>query len=234
MGNSSAAVATVEEVDMDAELAALLAESDESEAEELTASAEVSAEDLEGAIESIEIDEELEAAQAADTSEPDAIAIDDDATEDEKPKRSRKNTTGMKPSEIVATRFGETADGILRQNSAEVVMSTDEFSETLKQRIASFDTMPKKVGEKAINLMSYRETGAALSVYTKIAIELLVEAGSITSDLLRLKYSEKYTKGTSSAQSSQMFHLLPAFGIAQRSGNTLTLDPSSTIAANFE
>jgi hypothetical protein len=227
MGNPSAA-AVVEEIDsMDAELAALLAESDEADA--LEASAEESTEDLEGAIESIEIDEELEAAQAADTSEPDA-----NAPEAEAPKRARKNTTGMKPSEIVTTRFGESADSLLRLNTAEVAMTNTAFASTLTDRVASFDAMPKKVGEKAINMLSFLETGATLSVYTQIAIELLVKDGSITSESLRAKYSEKYTKGTAGAQSSQMFHLLPAFGIAERAGNSMTLDATSTIAANFE
>ena len=103
---------------------------------------------------------------------------------------------------------------------------------------AQIDALPKKVGEKAINVFQHLNAGVLLSVYTHDAIVFLKAHGSMTVAELKAHYAmpavgvrnKGYSAGTAGAQSSQMKSLLPALGIATCDGTTLTLNSESILA----
>ena len=98
------------------------------------------------------------------------------------------------------------------------VSAEDTKSAILKE----CDTIPKKTREKVVNLMDWWVRGHSLSVYTSIALELLLEDGSITSTTLRNRYlsnpGKSYTMGTANAQTGQVIKLLKVFGITSFDG----------------
>ena len=99
------------------------------------------------------------------------------------------------------------------------------------------DGSAKKVQEKALNLIACAVRGGTLSVYTKIALANLFEAGKITSADLAQAYRDNpdpsYSDGTARAQSGQMMKLLPALKIAARAGSTLVVNEDSVLALSL-
>lgn len=94
--------------------------------------------------------------------------------------------------------------------------------ETKSAILKDCETIPKKTREKVVNLMDWWVRGHSLSVYTSIAMELLLEEGSITSTTLRNRYlsnpGKSYTMGTANAQTGQVIKLLKLFGITSSDG----------------
>lgn len=147
-----------------------------------------------------------------------------------KAKRSG-STASMKKSEAVVHKLGDSRYEVLILDTAMAGLDKAELEKQVDAFVEGFDNLAKKVGEKALNVACSLNNTDKLSVYTQIAIELLKEKGEMTTNDLRQKYLERpYSAGTSSAQSSQMFQLLPYFKIAHRSGNSLILNPDSVIA----
>lgn len=102
--------------------------------------------------------------------------------------------------------------------------------------LEKIDSLAKKVGDKALNLLRFNATGdkTKLQVYTRLGLDELVKRGSITSKELTAHYQGvKYSEGTARSQANQLMSLLPAMGVADVSGRTLTLRSDSAIAAKF-
>ena len=103
------------------------------------------------------------------------------------------------------------------------------------------DGLAKKVGEKAVNMIRNRSNPGGVQVYTRIALDHLIEQGKMTSASLRGVYAGRsayggpYKTGTQSAQANQIMQLFPALGIAERSEDksTLTLNKGSAIVADY-
>lgn len=227
MAKAQAKVQTKSKMDEDAELAALLSgemSMEEANAEELAALDE----GLEDVVDSIEIEDEVAEAQLKDAAAPDPVPEADGAK-----KRARKSTAGMKPSAVLRERFGDKLMALMTFSTGEAGFGKKKMSELVEERLVAIDKLPKKVGEKAVNLVSFVAGDATVSVYTRIAVELLVAKSGITTADLRVEYGRTYSSGTSNAQSSQMFALLPFFKIANLEGKSLTINDESTLAAMF-
>lgn len=156
------------------------------------------------------------------------------AVEEKKAKRKRVSSAGKKKSEVIASHLGANSAEYFVLETADADLKPDELKDREKEVLASIDALAKKVSEKAVNLMNFVKTGEHLSVYTTIALDLLTEKGTVTSENLRQKMrDEGYTVGTSNSQSQQMFQLFPALKIATRVKNILTLNDESTIVAKY-
>jgi hypothetical protein len=97
----------------------------------------------------------------------------------------------------------------------------------------------KKVQEKAANFFAARHGSAALSVYTRVAIETLKEAGKLSAKSLADVYmktgsgSKIYSPGTARSQAQQMTTLLAALKIVRPDGGSLVVNPDSTYWNSF-
>lgn len=213
------AISNIEE---DEELAQMLREVDDGDAE-IAASA--NEEEIEGAVTDLEFDEELAASHIESEPEPEADAI---TTVKEKKTRIK-----AEKSALVGDTIEKISDAALLFTLHEASLTEEEKEELIEGRKARMNALPKKVGEKAINLIqSLTGSGAvsAISVYTRHALDLLKEDGQLTSATLRSRYLKRpYTAGTASAQTSQMMRLLPELGIATLAGGVLTPAPKSRL-----
>ena len=174
---------------------------------------------------------------------PDAVGAVDltaaDATKGEtkpaKPVKMKSRAHGAsKPSAALIARLGsvEAVETHLRIEAGDSELSTKDLTELLKERMASLDTLPKKVGEKAVNLIAHLAGNSKLSCYTEIALEMLLETGELSSKALYDRYKARpYSEGTSRSQCGQLMQLLPAMGIAERpTTGSLTLVKDSPMA----
>lgn len=152
------------------------------------------------------------------------------------PKKTRKQVF-TKPSERVNAKLpdlGKTL--IVSVNDAE---ETDAYRQSVVDDLMSdIDSLPKKVGEKAVNAFQAATTDTKLSVYTQAAIDLLREKKTITLKDLRDHYvapnPRPLGETTASSQASQMFKLLPFLNIAVRNGSSMTIVEDSALAELFK
>ena len=105
--------------------------------------------------------------------------------------------------------------------------------EDAKKMVGLIDDLPKKVQDKARNLLIAATGGANLSNYTRYALSLLAasETGEVKStDIFRyLAEDRKYSEGTARSQAKQIMTLLPFAGVAERSGSLLKVNTESEI-----
>lgn len=168
--------------------------------------------------------------------EPEVVATTAEVVaKEEKPKRKRESSEGKKKSEIIASHLGAESAGFFVLELDDAELDAAALKDREKAILEAVDALPKKVGEKAANLFAYLKTGEHLSVYTKIALDLLVEKGTFTSEDLRNKMlAEGYTTGTSNSQAQQMMQLLPTLKVGVRVKNIMTKNPESTILMKYE
>lgn len=146
------------------------------------------------------------------------------------PATKRISTIGMTKSVALATALGDKLDDLLTVDSKDLELSDEARFDKRIALLEAIDKMPIKIGEKATNLFAHVSKGAALSNYTRIAINFLVQNDEMTSKQLKDAYlSRPYSEGTSSSQCTQLMNLLPALGIAIKSGGRLIPNPTSTL-----
>ncbi|MEO9497626.1 MAG: hypothetical protein ABJG42_24345 [Vibrio splendidus] len=245
--------------DLEAELAELLgSDSLDEEVAELDAMLKEEVAEQNAALyEDEDFEEELVAAAPATKQEEvednklAASKLKDTETVNEKPKKKaatksatkspKKETTprgpsvsGMSKSEALNVKLGTAGRKFLVLDSDMSDMDSDEQGEAIDAIIAKVDGLPKKVGEKVLNFMQHLNSGVNLSVYSQIAIDVLVEKGTISVPELRAKYEEKYSKGTASAQSSQLIQVIKflKLGVPQ-DGNKVAINDDSLLINNF-
>lgn len=244
--NANSALAGLEEMD---ELAELLAEETSAPAADLAP--EISADLLEAieeqALQQIEVEEvkaaayeeqEAVAELKASTAKKSTPTVVGDAAKAKAPKSAATPKTGstasMKKSEAIVHKLGESRYETFCLTTEMAALDKSALNAKIDELVAEVDVLAKKVGEKVLNMACAVNGKEQLSVYTKIAIDLLKSKGSFTASELRDVYlARPYSAGTASAQGSQMYTLLPFMGIATRSGNTLTLNPESVLANFF-
>ena len=87
--------------------------------------------------------------------------------------------------------------------------------------------LPKKIAEKANQMLEHIANGKKLSVYTKIGLEMLKTKGSLTMRDLVTKFNDgsagkAYSIGTSRSQAQQVVSLFSRFDIIDASGKPNT------------
>jgi hypothetical protein len=155
-----------------------------------------------------------------------------------KVKVPKTDTSGMKPSNIIDLKIGANFKSLAILNEGDEALEGKKLDSHIESILKSMDELPKKVGEKAVNVFLHLQNGIELSVYTQDAIMFLKDNGTMTKAELHDFYAAEktgvrnkpYSKGTAGAQSSQMMKLLPFLGIADRSEMALTLNEDSILA----
>lgn len=204
--------------------------SGESETEEV----ELSEEELTETERALELDESRSKAyeEQDSTTDPEPDAEDVKAKTNTKKVKPRVSTSGLKPQAALRARYGKKVYELVTINDSDAALSDEKLESQVDQYLNHFDTLAKKVGEKVNNFFMHINGDATLSVYSKIAIDLLKESGEMTTADLRKAYQSdpyNYKVGTANAQSSQMMTLLPELGLADRDGTKLTLSESSPL-----
>lgn len=148
------------------------------------------------------------------------------------PKMKARASGDSKPSAALVARLGN-VDAVYNQLvffAEDATKSAEDLKAECDKRLKSFDALPKKIGEKAVNLVTHLAGGASLSVYTQIALEMLFNAGELSSKALVEHYMARpYSEGTSRSQAGQIMRLVQAFGIADGSSSHVTLNKDSII-----
>ena len=214
---------------------------DDTTVETVVASAEVDAAAEEKILEEAVAEAEFEtiahetyAEAPAETVEVAPSRSEEATTEPKKPK-SRAGGA-VKPSEALKVRLGgiEAVQSTLIHSPEDAKLDAAELQAKIEERMAQIDSAPKKVGEKLVNAYAHLNGHAALSVYTELALEILLTKGECTSDDIFNRYlARPNSEGTSRSQSGQQMALLPLMGVAERSGKHLTLIKDSVIAMAF-
>ncbi|MFM5010862.1 hypothetical protein [Aeromonas veronii] len=188
----------------------------------------------------VETREELYAETDADAAGAADLVVETEAApaETEKPVKIKARAHGAsKPSAALIARLGsvEAVEAHLHIDASDGTLSRADLSTLIKSRMEDLDGLPKKVGEKAVNLIAHIAGGAGLSCYTRIALEMLLESGELTSKALYERYKARpYSEGTSRSQCGQLMQLLPAMGIAERPvPGSLVLIKDSPIAESL-
>lgn len=188
----------------------------------------------------VETREELYAETDADAAGAADLVVETEAApaESEKPAKIKARAHGAsKPSAALIARLGsvEAVEAHLHIDASDGTLSRADLSTLIKSRMEDLDSLPKKVGEKAVNLIAHIAGGAGLSCYTRIALEMLLESGELTSKALYERYKARpYSEGTSRSQCGQLMQLLPAMGIAERPvPGSLVLVKDSPIAESL-
>lgn len=188
----------------------------------------------------VETREELYAETDADAAGAADLVVETEAApaESEKPAKIKARAHGAsKPSAALIARLGsvEAVEAHLHIDASDGTLSHADLSTLIKSRMEDLDSLPKKVGEKAVNLIAHIAGGAGLSCYTRIALEMLLESGELTSKALYERYKARpYSEGTSRSQCGQLMQLLPAMGIAERPvPGSLVLIKDSPIAESL-
>lgn len=146
------------------------------------------------------------------------------------PATKRISTLGLSTSAALAQGLGSKLDELLTLDANDFALSEEDSHTKRHDLMAAIDVLPKKIGEKVVNLYAHISKGATLSTYTRIAIDLLVKDGEITSKSLKDLYiARPYSEGTASSQATQMMKLLPTLGLAIRSAGKITLNENSLL-----
>lgn len=223
----------VDDSQLDAELQALIGDA----APVITATAEVAEVDLEM------LDAEATAAEIKSSAyaeqEAPVAANDDEApivatTTAAKSKTTRaprvSRAAGGKSSAVLASVMP--AEALLK---AACLVSGDVEDPALVDALkTNVDSLAKKVGDKAVNLLRNASDPRKLQNYTRLGLEFLIENGAASSKTLTdMLQAKGYTIGTARSQANQLMALLPALKVADRSGRNLALNADSTLVTQF-
>lgn len=220
--------ALLEDVTREVELEEIVRESYEETAQELAGSAPSTC-----------TEEDKEIAMAEAVAESDSKASDESELAPKPAGTSKaKSRAGgcAKPSEALKVRLGgiEAVQATLIHKPEDAKLDADKLSELIAARMAEIDKAPKKVAEKLVNAYAHLTTGGSLSVYTELALELILTKGEITSkDIFDRYLARPWSEGTARSQSGQLMQVLPMMGIAKREGQKLTLNRDSVMAQIF-
>lgn len=154
------------------------------------------------------------------------------ATGEKKRAVKRTSTASMTKSAAIIHKLGESRYESCVLCETDAKLSDSERKKIVDDFIISVDEIPKKVGEKVLNLLCHLNSpsAVALSVYTLEAINLLKTEGTFTTAQLRNHYLDKgYAPGTAGAQASQIMTLLPFMMVAKRDNRELTTREDSII-----
>ena len=146
----------------------------------------------------------------------------------------RISTAGSKTSEALTASMGAKLADYMTFEVKDGDLHTDDLETLIKVRLDEMDTLPIKIQEKAVNFFANVTKGATLSNYSKIAIDLLVKNGSITSKELRDAYiARPYSVGTANSQCTQLLKLMQVLKLVVKDGAVLKANPDSTLLPLF-
>lgn len=150
------------------------------------------------------------------------------------PVTKRISTAGGPKSEAISKALGSKLTDYLLLEVDDLALDGTDQADKVVAKLKEIDGLPVKIGEKVVNLYAHLVNGATLSTYTRMAIEMLVRDGQLSSKGLRDAYiARPYSIGTANSQCTQLMKLLPTLGLATKTGSLLTANPNSTLLPMF-
>lgn len=231
--------AAVDPLDQLDELEAMFEELESDNSAELVIGDELSDAELEevGIAASIQEARNEALAEMDEVGEPvdDAAGIATGGIEPAKPKRTAPATkriavAGVKKSEALSKALGAKLNDYLALNVNDAALDDDSLKAKVDAKLTEIDALPIKIQEKVVNFYAHLSNGAALSNYTKIAVDILVKQGEITSKSLRDAYiARPYSVGTANSQCTQLMKVLQVLELAHKDGGKLVANPDSLL-----
>lgn len=156
-----------------------------------------------------------------------------------KPKRAatvtkRISSLGMKKSEALSKALGSKLQDYMCLNVNDVNLEPADLQAKIEAKLTEIDALPIKIQEKVVNFFAHLSNGAQLSNYTKMAIDLLIKDGEITSKALRDAYiARPYSPGTANSQCTQLMKLLQVLELANKEAGKLVANQESALLPMF-
>lgn len=176
---------------------------------------------------------ELKAAKAAEKAAAKAAAKLTVAPKEPKEvKPARVTYVGHTTSEVLVAKLGTQAADILLLEAADTLLAPEELKAKQDVLLSDIDKLAKKVGEKAVMLMSWVRNGGKLNDVMARAFTVLARDGELTSGKkgnLYLNLRERLSEGTSDSQANQCFMLFPALSIAKKEKGKMVVNADSLI-----
>lgn len=156
-----------------------------------------------------------------------------------KPKRAapvtkRISSLGMKKSEALSKALGSKLQDFMCLNINDATLEPADLQAKIEAKLTEIDALPIKIQEKVVNFFAHLSNGAQLSNYTKMAIDLLIKDGEITSKALRDAYiARPYSPGTANSQCTQLMKLLQVLELANKEAGKLVANQESALLPMF-
>lgn len=157
------------------------------------------------------------------------------AAEAVKPKRAapvtkRISVAGVKKSEALVKALSGKLVDYLSLTMTNASLPAEDLEKVIEAKLIEIDGLPVKIQEKVVNFYAHLSNGAALSNYTKIAVDMLAKTGEITSKGLRDAYiARPYSVGTANSQCTQLMRVLQVLELAKKDGGKLVANPDSLL-----
>ncbi|SUE95882.1 Uncharacterised protein [Ectopseudomonas mendocina] len=150
------------------------------------------------------------------------------------PVTKRISSLGMKKSEALSKALGSKLQDFMCLSINDATLEPSDLQAKIEAKLTEIDALPIKIQEKAVNFFAHLSNGASLSNYTKIAIDLLIKDGEITSKALRDAYiARPYSPGTANSQCTQLMKLLQVLELANKEGGKLVANQESALLPMF-
>ncbi len=165
-------------------------------------------------------------------------ADEQDAAPVEQPKRGRKKAasgspSGPSPTRITVNGGPRSATLTSKTNVAELVKIGFE-EDDIPAIVSKIDALPKKVTEKAYNLIRYACGREQLSNYTRFTIETLRDDGPMSvPELVKRMEARGWSAGTSRSQSQQMSRMFAVYDMTEKSDGKIGLKTDNPFVKNI-
>lgn len=150
------------------------------------------------------------------------------------PVTKRISSLGMKKSEALSKALGSKLQDFMCLNINDATLEPADLQAKIEAKLTEIDALPIKIQEKVVNFFAHLSNGAQLSNYTKMAIDLLIKDGEITSKALRDAYiARPYSPGTANSQCTQLMKLLQVLELANKEAGKLVANQESALLPMF-
>ena len=140
----------------------------------------------------------------------------------------------MKKSEALSKALGSKLQDFMCLSINDATLEPADLQTKIEAKLTEIDALPIKIQEKVVNFFAHLSNGAQLSNYTRIAIDLLIKNGEITSKALRDAYiARPYSTGTANSQCTQLMKLLQVLELANKEAGKLVANQESALLPMF-
>lgn len=154
------------------------------------------------------------------------------STTGKKPRKARTPSSAGAPSStpgVITTRSA----ALKKKADVSGLLSLGYTSEEVDDLMATIDLAPKKVGEKANNMIRYALGREHVSNFTRFTMLKLRDnpAGFTVPELVKMLQEERsYSVGTARSQAQQQSRLFGLFGMVSKDGSKIALDGDNALS----
>lgn len=146
------------------------------------------------------------------------------------PKNTKSNTADGSGDAVVLTR----SQAFLKKASGDDLMKLGYGPDEIADIYFAMDNAPKKVAEKAYNLLRFAVGREHLSNYSLFAFQQIhANPGMSVPQLVKAMEDRGYKSGTARSQSQQMSRLFGLFGMINKAGSSMSLVDDSPLVSTI-